>query len=184
MVTKTVDQMKLGEYIPTQDTENRSFQEDPHGNIRILVEGETSEWKNPDEIAILKAHSRTYIGVTDSYQGDLPKRCALKVEVVDEDGDMDFYKFKIIDLIEDTVLDRDDVEDLLQEPLFEEEEYTFNIKESKLEGFVKIAMTVCGHPSLSGRIMTKEEIEEYLRNTLLPEEFEVINEDGEKINAK
>lgn len=119
----------------------------------------------------------------DFYRDYLPKRRALKVEVVDEDGEANFYKFKIIDLIADTVLDKDDVEDLLRESSFAEEDYAFNIKESKLKDFVKIAITDF-REFPRGNIMTKEDVEEYLKNTLLSEEFDVINEDGEKINTK
>jgi hypothetical protein len=91
MVTKTGDQMKLGEYVPTPETENKSFQEDSHGNFRIFVEGKLSEWKRYNEITFLKVEDRTYIGVTDFYRDYFPKRCALKVDVVDEDGDANFY---------------------------------------------------------------------------------------------
>lgn len=186
MVAKTNDhdQTRLGEYVPTPDTTNKSFQEDSHGNFRIFVEGKFSQWQKYNEIAFLKVEDRAYIGVTDFYRDYLPKRCALKVEVVDEDGETNFYKFKIIDLMADTVLDKDDVEDLLREPSFAEEDYTFNIKESKLKDFVKIAITDFRELPLMGRIMTKEDVEEYLKDTLLSEEFEVVNEDGEKINTK
>jgi hypothetical protein len=122
--------------------------------------------------------------VTDFYRDYLPKRCALKVDVVDEDGQTNLYKFKIIDLIADTVLDRDDVEDLLQDPLLVDGEYAFNIKESKLKDFVKIAITEFRDFPLREHIMTKEEVEEYLKGTLLSEEFDVINADGEKINMR
>lgn len=182
MVEKDTDQMMLGEYVPTQETKDKAFQEDAHRNFRIAVEGGLSEWKKNNEIAILKVHDRTYIGVSDFYHGDLPKGCVLKVEIVDEDGESDFYKFKIIDLIADTVLDVDDIEEILRDPLYSEDEYTFIIKESKLKGFVKIAMTECGDPCLSERIMTKGDVEEYLKKAFLPEEFDVINEEGEKIN--
>lgn len=183
MVTKTNDQMRLGEYVPTPETTNKSFQEDSHGNFRIFVEGKLSQWQKYNEIAFLKVEDRTYIGVTDFYRDYLPKRCALKVEVVDEDGEDNFYKFKIIDLIADTVLDKDDVEDLLQDPLIVDGEYAFNIKESKLKDFVKIAITELRESPLGEHPMTKEEVEEYLKDILLSEEFDVINEDGEKINT-
>ena len=176
--------MKLGEYVPTPETANKSFQEDSHGNFRIFVEGKLSEWKKYNQIAFLKVEDRAYIGVADFYRDYLPKRCALKVEVVDEDGEANFYKFKIIDLIADAVLDKDDIEDLLREPSFAEEEYAFNIKESKLKDYVKIAITEFREFSLMENIMTKEEVEDYLKDTLPSEEFEVINEYGEKINIE
>lgn len=183
-MVKTIDQRRLGEHVPTTETINRSFQEDSHGNFRIVVEGKSSEWEKYNEIAFLKVEDRTYIGVTDFYRDYLPKRCALKVEVVDEDGETNFYKFKIIDLVEDSLLDRDDVEDLLQDSSFVEEEYVFNIKESKLKDFVKIAITEFRNFPLQEHIMTKEEVEEYLKGTLPSEDFDIINEDGKKINTK
>lgn len=182
MVTKTDDQMKLGEYVPTPETMDKSFQEDSYGNFRIFVEGKLSQWRKYNEIAFLKVEDRTYIGVTDFYRDFLPKGCALRVEVVDEDGDANFYKFKITDLIADAVLDKDDIEDILQDPILVDGEYIFNIKESKLKDFVKIAITELEFP-FQEHIMTKEDVEQYLKNALLPEEFEVINEDGEKINT-
>lgn len=176
--------MKLGEFVPTPETQNKSFQEDSHGNFRIFVEGKLSEWKKYSQIAFLKVEDRAYIGVTDFYRDYLPKRCALKVEVVDEEGEANFYKFKIIDLIADAVLNRDDIEDLLQDPLLVDGEYTFNVKESKLKDFVKIAITEFIDLPLKKHIMTKEEVKEYLKNTLLSEEFDIFNEDGEKINTR
>lgn len=183
MVTNTEGQMKLGEYVPTPETENKSFQEDSHGNFRIFVEGKLSEWQRYNQLAFLKVGDQTYIGVTDFYRDYLPKRCAMKVEVVDEDGEANFYKFKIIDIIADTILDKDDVEDLLQDPIIVDGEYIFNIKESKLKDFVKIAITELEFP-FQEHVMTKKDVEDYLKNTLLSEEFDVINEDGEKINTK
>ena len=176
MVEKTNGQMKLGEYSPIPETKNKAFQEDSHGNFRITVNGKFSEWKRHNEIAILNMEGQTYIGVTDFYNGDLPKGCALRVEVVDEEGDANFYKFKIIDLVEDVVLDSDDVEDILLEPLFEGDEYAFNVKQSKMKDFVKIMIIEFD--------MTKEDVEEYLRNALPAEDYDIINEDGEKINTR
>lgn len=181
-MVKTIDQKKLGEHLATPETTNKSFQEDSHGNFRIFVEGKSSEWKKYNEIAFLKVDDRTYIGVTEYFRDYLPKRCALRVEVVDEDGESNFYKFKIIDLIADTVLDRDDVEDLLRDPLPIDGEYIFNIKESKLKDFVKIAITE--FRDFREYMMTKKDVEDYLKDTLLSEEFDVINENGEKINTR
>jgi len=183
MVTNTGDQMKLGEYVPTPETENKSFQEDSHGNFRIFVEGKLSQWERYDQIAFLKVEDRVYIGVTDFYRDYLPKGCALKVEIVDEDGEANFYKFKIIDLVADTILDKDDIEDILRDPSFAEE-YAFNIKESKLKDFVKIEITEFREFPLREYMMTKEDVEEYLKDTLPSEDFDVINEDGEKINTR
>ena len=181
-MVKTIDQKKLGEHVATPETANKSFQEDSHGNFRIFVEGKSSEWKKYNEIAFLKVDDRAYIGVTEYFRDYLPKRCVLRVEVVDEDGEANFYKFKIIDLIADTVLDREDVEDLLRDPLSTDEvEYTFNIKESKLKDYVKIA--IIEFRDFREYIMTKGDVEEYLKNELR-EEFDVINEDGEKINTR
>lgn len=184
MEEKNNDQIKLGEYIPTFETKDKAFQEDAQRNFRIVVEGKSSEWKRRGDIAILNVHGRMYIGVSDLYHEDLPKKCALKVDVVDEDGDTDFYKFKIIDLIAETILGRDDVEDILRDPLFAEDEYRFDVRDSKLKGFIKIMISERGDPSLSWRVNSKKEVEDYLNNVFVPEEFEVINEDGEQINVK
>lgn len=183
MVTNTEGQKRLGEYVPTPETENKSFQEDSHGNFRIFVEGKLSDWQRYNQIAFLKIEDRVYIGATDFYRDYLPKRCAMKVEIVDEDGEASFYKFKITDLIAGAVLDKDDIEDILQDPIIVDGEYIFNIKESKLKDFVKIAITELELP-FQEHIMTKEEVEDYLKNALLSEEFDVINEDGEKINTR
>lgn len=182
------DQMRLGECVPTPDTANKSFQEDSHGNFRIFVEGKLSEWERYNQIAFLKVEDRAYIGATDFYRDYLPKRCAMKVEVVDEDGEANFYKFKIIDLIAGEVLCADDIEDILKDPVFCEGEYAFDIKESKLKDFVKIRITEFGNFPMErlsrDYMMTKEDVEEYLKGILLSEEFDVINEDGDKINTR
>ena len=175
--------MKLGEYSPTPETKNKAFQEDSHGNFRITVKEEFSEWKGHHEIAILKVEGQTYIGVADSYDGDLPKECVLRLEIVDEEGDSNFYKFKIIDLVEDKVLYAEDVEEIILESLFEGDEYAFNIKQSKIKDFVKIAITEFGDDPLQSYIMTKEDVEEFLKKALPDEDYDIINEDGEKINT-
>ena len=176
-------QMRLGEYVPTFESKDKAFQEDAHGNFRIMIKGGFSEWKRYNEIAILKIGDQIYMGVTDFYHGDLPKGLALRVEVVDEEGDANFYKFKIKDLVEDNILESDEIEDILFESLFEGGEYTFNIKRSKTKDFIKISIIEHNDYLLHDHIMTKEEVEDYLRKALPSEDYDVITEDGEKINA-
>lgn len=54
-MVKEIDQTRLGEHVPTPETAN--FQEDSHGNFRI-VEGKSSEWKKYNEISFLKVEDR------------------------------------------------------------------------------------------------------------------------------
>ena len=87
----------------------------------------------------------------------------------------------MLDIITDEVLDAGDMEYILRNP-FEEDDYVFNIKESRLKGFVKMAMTDFSH--LQEHKMTKEEVEKYLAGALPSEDYDVINEEGMKINKR
>lgn len=51
---------------------------------------------------MLDIDGERYIGVSPFHSNELPVRCVLRVEEVDEDGDANFYKFKIVDLIADS----------------------------------------------------------------------------------
>lgn len=178
---------KLGYHTPTSESVNKPFQEDAHGNFRIVVKGQESEWVDVyDGIATLTIDRAIYIGVSPYHSNNLPVRRALRVEEVDEDGEANFYKFKIIDLVDGELLDPEEIEGILRDPAYTDEDYIFTIKESKMEGYVKMKITEktleLGIYSLKDYIMTKKEVEEYLRNNLPFEEFDILDEEGIKIN--
>lgn len=133
-------QKRLGEYEPTPETADRPFQVDKYGHYRITVKGKSSEWYNHYQLATLKVDDQIYIGVSSSHDGDLPKECVLKVEKVDEDGEANFYQFKIVDIElspATRVLDRYDVFDIIYDPVYGDD-YNVIVKESKRKNFVKI----------------------------------------------
>lgn len=71
-------------WIPCKETENKGFQVDDFGNIRIVVDDKKGEWSTYQSIADLEIDSQYYIGVSAYYEGKLPHECVLKVEKVSE----------------------------------------------------------------------------------------------------
>ena len=172
------------EFVPVEESVGKSFQMDNFGNFRIVVKGKESEWVGYERIATLKIEDEQFIGVSEYYKGYLPTECTLRVEVVDEDGDSNFLKCKIISIEDKRILDHDDVEDIIREPGFDAEDYGYLVKESSQKDFVKIRITQFGNYAEQDRFFTKEEIIEYLTGAFPPEEFEVYDEDNNIINVR
>jgi hypothetical protein len=71
-------------WIPCKETENKGFQMDDYGNMRIVVDGKEGNWSTYQSIASLEIDGQHYIGVSQFYAGCLPHECVLKVEKVSE----------------------------------------------------------------------------------------------------
>lgn len=170
------------EHVATPETIGKPFQKDRYGNYRIVVKGHASEWCKRYQLATLKVDGEIYIGVSDIHDGHVPKECVAKIEVVDEDGEPNFYRFKIIDLAQNRALDLYDVYDTLGESPFDTEEYEFFVKGVSQEDFIKVRITQFGNYQESARLLTKEEVVDYIINTFSTGEFEVYDEDNNKIN--
>lgn len=71
-------------WISCKETENKGFQTDDFGNIRIVVDGKKGEWSTNQSIACLEIDGQYYIGVSSYFAGCLPHECVLKVEKVSD----------------------------------------------------------------------------------------------------
>lgn len=58
------------------------FEMDGHGNFRIVVGGQASEWTMYEHIAVVQVANRWYLGVSDYYGGDLPTETVLLAQRV------------------------------------------------------------------------------------------------------
>ena len=175
-----------GIYIPTPETKSNAYQEDKFGNFRIVVREEESDWIDTyDGIASLKIDGELFIGVSPYWGDILPSGCVLKIQKADEDGDTDFYSFKISDLYQDIVLDSTKIEDLLRESgSYVEGDYNFSVKHSKREGFVKIRIIEFAVPGREGqdKTLNEEEVKDFLIDTFDPCNYDVIDIQENKIN--
>ncbi len=70
--------------IPCKETENKGFQMDDFGNIRIVVGDRESEWLTYQSIAHLEIDNQYYIGISQYFAGYIPHECVLKVEKLSE----------------------------------------------------------------------------------------------------
>lgn len=183
MESKTED-IEYKRHIPTPDTKNGMYQEDWFGNFRIVVGEEKSCWQDIyDGVASLNIGGELFIGVSPHWGNILPSRCVLKIQKADENGDTDFYKFKIVDLCQDIVLNNIEIADILKEKVYEED-YTFFVKTTKIDEFVKIKIIEI---SLLGgdkpdRILSEEEVKDFLIDIFDSFDYDVINTKENKIN--
>jgi len=189
MESKTEDKKfehEYGIHVPKPGTKDDAYQEDCFGNFRIMVRGEDSNWvEKPDGIASLKIDGDLFIGVSPHWENILPSKCVLKVQKADENGDTDFYEFIIVNLCQDFILDSIMVEDLLREnELYVEGDYSFNVKPSKREGFVKIKiveLAALGRYE-SDKTLNEEEVTDFLIDTFDSCSYDVIDTRENKIN--
>lgn len=149
METKKVDDENIkGYHVPSPETENKPFQEDVCRNFRIVVKGKASDWVDCyDEIATLDIDGVKYIGVSP-FHNELPVRCVLKIEEVDEDGESGFIKVKI-STIEGDILGEDDIKDLLGE-ILDPQDYTYVVHNASTDvrGIVKIKISQINYRGL------------------------------------
>ena len=78
------DERIMRSLIPSKETENKNFQMDDYGFIRIIVNDIKGHWSSYDSIASVKVDNIDYIGVSQYYLGYLPHECVVKVEKVSE----------------------------------------------------------------------------------------------------
>lgn len=171
-------------HVPTPETKNCMYQEDWFGNFRILVGEEESDWQDiHDGIASLKIGGDLFVGVSSYWGNILPSRCVLKVQKADESGETDFYKFKIVDLCQDIVLDNIEIADLLREQTFEED-YAFFVKTTKIDGFVKIKIIQIAQfgSEESDKILNEEDVTDFLIDVFDSYDYDVFDIKENKIN--
>jgi hypothetical protein len=182
------DQKRLGEFMPIPETEGKPFQVDRYGNHRIVMKGKESIWFKKYELATLKVNNKDgstdrFFAITDMYYGVLPTMCVLKAVVVDEDGDSDYFQFKIVDLMKNEILEDCGVFNALQASTFEQD-YCISVKMSKRDDFIKIK--VVEHNSLGcsnlDKVLDKDGVTNYLVDALDRHEFDIYDSDHVLIN--
>lgn len=169
-------------FVPTPECMEETFQMDAFGNFRIWVKGKESEWVGYERIATLDVDGEKFVGVSAYFEGYLPTECVLKVEVVDEDGEPNFFKCKIVDTEEDKILDCEEVEEILKDPPFDDECYIYIVKESSQKDFVKIKMISYDGSISEGKCLTNEEIIDVLIDTFAEGKYDIYDRDGNIIN--
>lgn len=181
MESKTEDIM-CGRYVPTPETKDGMYQEDKFGNFRIVVREEESKWVDSG-IASLVIDGELFIGVSSHLGDSLPSKCVLKVQKADENGDTNFYKFKVADLCQDIILDCGQVADILRENMYEED-YAFFVKDTKRNGFVKIKIIqIFPFGSEEPDIVLNEvEVTDFLIDSFDSCDYDVIDIKENKIN--
>lgn len=178
------EEIEHGRHVPTAETKNSMYQEDLFGNFRIIVGEEESSWQDTyDGIASLKIDGDLFIGVSQYWGNVLPSRCVLKVKTVDENGDTDFYKFKVVNLCQDIVLDNIEVADLLIEKTYTED-HTIFVKTTKRNGFVKIKIIQIAPfgSDEPDKILNEEEVTDFIIDTFNSCDYDVIDIKENKIN--
>ncbi len=181
-----------GKNVSIPECIGKPFQYDYDGNFRIVVKGHASKWTSPYDIATLtiegewtgndEIRSREiYIGVSELHTGDLPKECPLLITVVDGDGDANFIQVKIVDLEASKILDKDDVEEQLCDPIYSDD-MGVTVKASNIKDYVKVRITEFGIGAGNDSIMSKEDVECHLTRIFSSDEFDVLDVDGNKIN--
>lgn len=180
-----MDQKRLEEFVPTSETEKEPFQVDKYGNFRIVVKGRTSSWTRSDKIASIIVDDETYIGATDRLKEILPTMSVLKVEKVDEDGETDFYRFKIVDLIEDRILDEDDVLDHLREPM-SDVDFNIIVNTTMCKDFVKIKIIEYAPfgSKEENKVLNEEEVRKFIIDAFSAEEFDVYDRKEDVVNKR
>lgn len=179
-------QKRLGEYEPTPETTDRPFQVDKYGHHRIMVRGKSSEWYKHYQFATLKVDDQIYIGVPRIHSGDLPKECVLRVEKVDEDGESNFYQFKIIDIEQSPatrVLERHEIFDIIYDPVYGDD-YNVVVKESKCKDFVKIRIIEIAPfgSKEPDKILDEEAVKDFIIDAFDPYQVDIYNTEEELIN--
>ena len=176
----------LKEFEPTKEYKDRPFQMDGCGNFRIVINSAKgkieSRWVAYQEIAVVDVGTGLFIGVSDYYKGSLPTERLLKVEEVDEDGEPNFYKFKVADIVADKIMNPKEIEEILINPPFDVEEYGFVIKPASQKDFVKIRITQFGNYNEQDSFLSKEEVIKYIIDTFSAEDFDVYDDDNNVIN--
>lgn len=168
-------------HVPAFTSEDGTYQEDEFRNFRIIVKGVESDWKDLyDGIAHLEVDGELYIGVSSFWGNTIPSRCALKVQKVDEEGEEGFYKYRFTDRIIDEIIGPKDLEDILRDPIAENQDYGFIAKDTKIKDFIKLRITDLS----TGKSLNREEVNEYIYEAFSSIEFDVIDEKGKKINIK
>lgn len=183
MESKTEDEMQ-GRHVPTPETKDGMYQEDRFGNFRIVVREEESKWIDRwNGVASLTIDGELFIGVSPHLGDVLPSKCVLKVQKADENGDTNFYKFKIADLCQDIVLDSGQVADILREHVYEED-YTFFVKDTKRDGFVKIKIIQIAPfgSEEPDTVLKEEEVTDFLIDVFDSSDYDVIDIKENKIN--
>jgi len=181
------DKKRSDEFVPVPETEGKPFQVDKYGNHRIVMNGKEGVWHKPYELSTLEVDNKNgttdvFFAVTGLYTESLPTESVLNVTIVDEDGDSDFYQFKILDIVNDKSLDADGVFDVLQESTFIQG-YDFRVKESKHADFVKIKVVKLGVGCRSvDKVLDIYGVIDYLVNTLDRYEFDIYDTDHRLIN--
>ena len=99
-----------------------------------------------------------------------------RFQKADESGDTDFYKFKIVDLRQDIVLNNIEIANFLKEKVYEED-YKFFVKTTKIDGFIKIkiieiSLIYSGNPD---RILSEEEVTDFLIDIFDLFDYDVID---------
>ena len=155
---------------------------DDYGNFRIAINSSKgqieSDWVTYEEIATINIGNGLFIGVSDHYNGRLPTERLLRVEEIDEDGESNFYKFKIADLVEDRVLCPKEIDEILRDPPFDVEEYGFVVVSSSRKDFVKVKIIQFGNTDEQDRCLSKEEVVDYIIDTFPAVDFDVYNEEN------
>lgn len=170
-------------FVPTPECAKKAFQMDDFGNFRIVVKGKEGDWVGYERVAMLDVDGEKFIGVSKYFDGYLPTECVMKVEVVDEDGEPNFFKFKVVNTVEDRILDHEEVDEILRDPPFDDEDYIYTVKESSQKDFVKIKMMQYGNCVNEGKYLTKEEIIDIIIDIFSTDEYDVYDEDGNIINT-
>lgn len=170
-------------FVPTSECMEEAFQMDAFGNFRICVKGKESEWVGYERIAILDIDGEKFIGVSAYFEGYLPTECILRVEAVDEEGESNFFKCKIVDTEEDIILDSDDVEEILRDPTFDDEDYIYIVKKSSQKDFVKIKIISYDDSISGGKCLTSEEIIDVLIDAFAEGKYDIYDRNGNIINT-
>ncbi len=186
-----IDQKRLGEFVPTEETEGKPFQADKYGNHRIVIKGKESRWHEKHEIATLNIDNKNgtadiFFAVTDDHSGVLPIGRVLKVVTVDEEGDSDYHQFKIVDLVEDKILGVDKTLNVLLESMLGRgcDDYDIDVKPSKCNNFVKIRVVKINTVDCKNlnRVLDRDGIIDYLVHNLDRYEFDIYDTDYVLIN--
>jgi len=177
---------ELKKFVPIPECEDKPFQMDDYGNFRIAINSAKgkiySSWTMYEGIAVVNVGTGLFIGVSNYYEGYLPTERLLRVEEVDEDGESNFFKCKVADLVADKVMGPQEIEEILRDPPFDVEEYGFNVKPASQKDFVKIRITQFGNVDEQDRFLSKEEIIDYIIDTFPAGEFDIFDENDNLIN--
>jgi len=177
---------ELKKFVPVPECEDKPFQMDDYGNFRIAINSAKgkiySDWTIYKGVAAVHVGTGLFIGVSNYYVGYLPTERVLRVEEVDEDGESNFYKCKIADLIADKIMNPKEIEEILKDPPFDVEEYGFVVKPASQKDFVKIRIIQFGNVDEQDRFLSKEEIVDYIIDTFSAEDFDVYDENNNLIN--